>query len=221
MAARRGLGRRGPRCAARRGRRAAGQGGPAIALGFGRRNDGVLRANELRHSSVSKLSWRNTSSISSVLIEFPASRGSATSASTCPSEGGTPGRCLCSSCSMGRTSSRRPVLQRRLAPAPGCARSRAEVVLVALGLVGIDHGGSERLTELSPFPGDGSDGEARRLPRLITSEIVPAVRERFAVRRDPAGTAIGGSSMGPRGALRSFPPRLTCSGPRSACRRAF
>ncbi|WP_437898719.1 alpha/beta hydrolase [Sorangium sp. So ce124] len=73
--------------------------------------------------------------------------------------------------------------------------------LAAPVLVGIDHGGSERLTELSPFPGDGSDGRLDDFLGWITSEIVPAVRERFAVRRDPAGTAIGGSSMGGLAAL--------------------
>ncbi|WP_438042477.1 alpha/beta hydrolase [Sorangium sp. So ce128] len=68
-------------------------------------------------------------------------------------------------------------------------------------LVGIDHGGPERLTELSPFPGDGSEGKLDEYLGWLTSEIVPAVQERFAVRRDPASTAIGGSSMGGLAAL--------------------
>ncbi|KYF46674.1 hypothetical protein BE04_01245 [Sorangium cellulosum] len=72
---------------------------------------------------------------------------------------------------------------------------------VAPVLVGIDHGGSERLTELSPFPGDGGEGRLDDFLGWLASEIVPAVRERFPVRRDAAGTAIGGSSMGGLAAL--------------------
>jgi predicted alpha/beta superfamily hydrolase len=68
-------------------------------------------------------------------------------------------------------------------------------------LVGIDHGGAERLTELSPFPGDGSEGKLDDFLGWLTSEIVPAVQERFPVRRDPASTAIGGASMGGLAAL--------------------
>ncbi|AUX40686.1 hypothetical protein SOCE26_020870 [Sorangium cellulosum] len=80
-------------------------------------------------------------------------------------------------------------------------RDLVERGLAAPVLVGIDHGGSERLTELSPFPAEGSEGRLGDFLDWITSEIVPAVRERFAVRRDPDGTAIGGSSMGGLAAL--------------------
>ncbi|WP_437782909.1 alpha/beta hydrolase [Sorangium sp. So ce1097] len=80
-------------------------------------------------------------------------------------------------------------------------RDLADRGLAAPVLVGIDHGGGERLSELSPFPGDGSDGRLDDVLGWITSEIVPAVRGRFAVRRDPAGTAIGGASMGGLAAL--------------------
>lgn len=73
--------------------------------------------------------------------------------------------------------------------------------LVAPVLVGIDHGGSSRLDELSPFPGDGSAGKLEQLLGWITDEIVPQVQKQFGVRSDPAGTAIGGSSMGGLAAL--------------------
>jgi predicted alpha/beta superfamily hydrolase len=82
-------------------------------------------------------------------------------------------------------------------------RDLVEGSLVAPVLVGIDHGGSSRLDELSPFAGDGSAGKLDDFLAWITSDLVPLVQKQFGVRGDPAGTAIGGSSMGGLAALYS------------------
>jgi enterochelin esterase-like enzyme len=63
-------------------------------------------------------------------------------------------------------------------------------------IVGVDHGGEDRVHELSPFACADSRGEADRMIRWIARTLVPRIRGEFAVRRDVAGTAIGGSSMG-------------------------
>jgi len=63
-------------------------------------------------------------------------------------------------------------------------------------IVGIDHGNEHRVHELSPFPCEGSRGEADLLIRWIARELAPRIRGEFPVRSDVAGTGIGGSSMG-------------------------
>ena len=68
-------------------------------------------------------------------------------------------------------------------------------------IVGIDHGGAQRVHELSPFESEESRGLADHLLRWIADELMPRINKEFRVRRDPAGTAIGGSSMGGLAAL--------------------
>lgn len=67
---------------------------------------------------------------------------------------------------------------------------------VAPLVVGIDHGGPWRIRELSPFRIHHQRGQAPHLVRWIVEELAPLIRRSFQVRRDRAGTAIGGSSMG-------------------------
>ncbi len=68
-------------------------------------------------------------------------------------------------------------------------------------IVGIDHGGVQRLDELSPFACAHSCGKADRLLTWLRRELMPRISREFEVRRDAAGTAIGGSSMGGLAAL--------------------
>lgn len=68
-------------------------------------------------------------------------------------------------------------------------------------IVGIDHGGADRIHELSPFPFEDSRGDADHLIDWLVDELVPRIHREFPVRRDVAGTAIGGSSMGGLAAL--------------------
>lgn len=67
-------------------------------------------------------------------------------------------------------------------------------------IVGIDHGGPTRVRELSPFR-MRSRGQAGHLIKWIARDLAPKIQREFGVRRDPAGTAIGGSSMGGLAAL--------------------
>jgi enterochelin esterase-like enzyme len=55
-------------------------------------------------------------------------------------------------------------------------------------IVGIDHAGDRRLREF----GHGAPFYAR----FVVREVLPYIRNQYDVRRDPAGTAMGGSSMG-------------------------
>ncbi|MBZ5713832.1 alpha/beta hydrolase [Nannocystis pusilla] len=68
-------------------------------------------------------------------------------------------------------------------------------------IVGIDHGGVDRIHELSPFACDDCRGEADHLIDWVVEELAPRIQREFAVRTDVAGTAIGGSSMGGLAAL--------------------
>ncbi|WAS90251.1 alpha/beta hydrolase [Nannocystis punicea] len=68
-------------------------------------------------------------------------------------------------------------------------------------IVGIDHGGVDRIHELSPFAWEDSRGEADHLIDWVTDELAPRIQREFTVRGDVAGTAIGGSSMGGLAAL--------------------
>jgi predicted alpha/beta superfamily hydrolase len=68
-------------------------------------------------------------------------------------------------------------------------------------IVGIDHGGAQRLDELSPFACEHSRGQVDHLLGWMRRELMPRINREFQVRRDAAGTAIGGSSMGGLAAL--------------------
>lgn len=63
-------------------------------------------------------------------------------------------------------------------------------------LVGIDHGGPERIRELSPFPVQGTEGQLDLLLDWLLDTLKPALAERLPLLEGPAGSAVGGSSMG-------------------------
>lgn len=64
-------------------------------------------------------------------------------------------------------------------------------------LVGIDHGGPKRLTELNPWsnPRFGT-GEGEAYLRFVAETVKPLVDGRYRTRPERAHTAIGGSSLG-------------------------
>jgi len=68
-------------------------------------------------------------------------------------------------------------------------------------IVGIDHGGPRRIDELSPFRCRMSRGQLDRLLGWMNKTLIPKIHADFPVRRDVAGAAIGGSSMGGLAAL--------------------
>lgn len=66
-----------------------------------------------------------------------------------------------------------------------------------LVICGIDHAGARRLREMTPTAGpDNEGGGAARYARMIVEVVLPLVRDEFPVRRDRAGTGLGGSSLG-------------------------
>ncbi len=62
--------------------------------------------------------------------------------------------------------------------------------------VGIWNGGRRRLADYSPPRSLGGSGRGEAHLDLIEHHILPAVRSRWAVRCDPAGVALVGSSLG-------------------------
>ena len=68
-------------------------------------------------------------------------------------------------------------------------------------IVGIDHGGAQRINELGPFRCAMSTGQLYRLIGWMRESLMPMIRGDYPVREDVAGTAIGGSSLGGLAAL--------------------
>ena len=68
-------------------------------------------------------------------------------------------------------------------------------------VVGIDHGGVDRIHELSPWAANGSRGQLDLLLRWLTDSLLPQLRVQFSAGAGPAATVIGGSSMGGLAAL--------------------
>ena len=77
------------------------------------------------------------------------------------------------------------------------ARSRRPVPVV----IGVDHGGSERIRELSPFPVEGEAGRAGAFLEWITGRLMPVLAAELSLIPGPLGAVIGGSSMGGLAAL--------------------
>lgn len=63
-------------------------------------------------------------------------------------------------------------------------------------VVGVDHGGEERIRELSPFPVDGKEGQLDLLLDWLTGTLLPLLGFELSLAAGPAGTLVGGSSMG-------------------------
>jgi len=68
-------------------------------------------------------------------------------------------------------------------------------------VVAIDHGGVDRIHELSPFAERGADGRLDALVAFMRDRLTPEVSTRFSIPRDPQRWIIGGSSMGGLAAL--------------------
>jgi enterochelin esterase-like enzyme len=62
--------------------------------------------------------------------------------------------------------------------------------------VGIDHGGPERIWELSPFVLQGEPGQAPLLLDWMTGSLLPALSAELNLQPGPQSRVIGGSSMG-------------------------
>lgn len=68
-------------------------------------------------------------------------------------------------------------------------------------VVGIDHGGGNRISELSPFPIQRSPGRLDGFLDWIKRWLVPHMQHHFAVTHDRRKIVLGGSSMGGIAAL--------------------
>ena len=77
------------------------------------------------------------------------------------------------------------------------ARSRRPAPVV----VGIDHGGSSRLDELSPWACKDCDGQVDALLGWITGSLMPRLAAELPLIPGPVGAVVGGSSMGGLAAL--------------------
>lgn len=76
------------------------------------------------------------------------------------------------------------------------ARRRPRPVVAA-----IDHGGAERIHELSPWGAHGSRGQLDRLLAWAADSLLPRLHSHFSAGAGPAATVIGGSSLGGLAAL--------------------
>jgi enterochelin esterase-like enzyme len=74
----------------------------------------------------------------------------------------------------------------------GLAKSKRPVPVVA----GIDHGGAERIAELSPFAIEEEAGKLEILLDWVTGHLMPALTAELSLIPGPPGAVIGGSSMG-------------------------
>jgi enterochelin esterase-like enzyme len=64
-------------------------------------------------------------------------------------------------------------------------------------ICGVDHGGTKRLAEMTPTPGDdGNGGRASGYATMIVDELLPLIRGEFPVSRERRDTGLGGSSLG-------------------------
>jgi len=71
------------------------------------------------------------------------------------------------------------------------ARSRPRPIVV-----GVDHGGADRVAELSPWGRHGADARGEAFLGWVAHALVPELRGRYRVVDGPAGVLVGGSSMG-------------------------
>jgi predicted alpha/beta superfamily hydrolase len=68
-------------------------------------------------------------------------------------------------------------------------------------VIGIDHGGHHRLSELSPFQVAHHAGELEGFLHWIVSWLLPKLRDEHHLTHDPRRTIVAGSSMGGLAAL--------------------
>lgn len=74
----------------------------------------------------------------------------------------------------------------------GLAKSKRPIPVV----VGIDHGGEERIHELSPFAVNEEAGKLEILLDWVTGHLMPALEAELSLIPGPLGAVIGGASMG-------------------------
>jgi trehalose-phosphatase len=63
-------------------------------------------------------------------------------------------------------------------------------------VIGIDHAGTERLRELSPFDIEDEPGQAETFLAWLTGSLMPVLTAELNLVPGPLGAVIGGSSMG-------------------------
>lgn len=63
-------------------------------------------------------------------------------------------------------------------------------------VVGIDHGGKDRLTEYNPYDSKYGRGEGKAYVDFLVKTLKPYVDAKFRTLKDPGHTAVAGSSMG-------------------------
>jgi len=63
-------------------------------------------------------------------------------------------------------------------------------------VVGIDHGGEQRVLELSPFPFEGEEPKIDLFLDWVTGSLMPALNAELKLIPGPVGAVVGGSSMG-------------------------
>jgi enterochelin esterase-like enzyme len=63
-------------------------------------------------------------------------------------------------------------------------------------IVGLDHGGTDRIDELSPYPTRWGSGRADALLQWIAHSLLPTLRGELPITEGAAGVLLGGSSMG-------------------------
>jgi predicted alpha/beta superfamily hydrolase len=63
-------------------------------------------------------------------------------------------------------------------------------------LLGVEHGGAERMDELSPWPSPHGRGRADALLAWLAGDLVPRLGAELGLATTPDGVTLGGSSMG-------------------------
>jgi enterochelin esterase-like enzyme len=81
------------------------------------------------------------------------------------------------------------------------ARSLATKYKRAPVIIGVDHGGTARIEELSPWPHERGGGRTDALVDWIGQTLMPRVRDEFLVSAETRDVAVGGSSLGGLAAL--------------------
>jgi enterochelin esterase-like enzyme len=73
----------------------------------------------------------------------------------------------------------------------------AEGAIGPLVIVGVDHGGDDRLREYTPTPGrEPGAGLAPRHARFVVDELLPFLTSTYGISRSPSRLGVGGSSLG-------------------------
>src|SRR5262249_23281091 len=71
-----------------------------------------------------------------------------------------------------------------------CATRAVPIVMA------VDHGGTARLSELSPFPVQEEEGRLDELLAWLTGSLMPRLEAALPLVGSPLGAVVGGSSLG-------------------------